>query len=49
MLADNAFMFGYQKMFYVLAGLASAYAYLGRRPGKTATLKAGGSVPQSRM
>jgi hypothetical protein len=34
MIATSSFVYGYQKMFYVLAGLAAAYANLGALPAR---------------
>jgi O-antigen ligase len=42
MLADSSFVLGYEKMFYVLAGLAAAYATL--RVGNQVTAADAGSV-----
>ena len=31
-IGSNSLIYGHEKMFYILAGLAAAYAYVGRLP-----------------
>jgi O-antigen ligase len=35
MIGDSSLINGYEKFFYVLAGLAAAYAYIGKFPGRS--------------
>jgi hypothetical protein len=43
MLVDASFLLGYEKMFYVLAGLAAAYAHLRRAPSPLAAAAVAGA------
>jgi O-antigen ligase len=48
MLATSSFVFGYEKLFYVLGGLAAAYPHLAALPVPTSTVTADSSVSRDR-